>query len=85
MKIFRFIPILAIFIILSGHNINGQCKAFAKNNCIPALESFTHDGNYHAANLVAGEEAELYKTFYSGMEYRLAVCGDEIFLPLNSG
>lgn len=23
MKIFRFIPILAIFIILSGHNING--------------------------------------------------------------
>ncbi|NMC37805.1 MAG: hypothetical protein GYA41_05730 [Bacteroidales bacterium] len=82
MKIFRFIPILALLIILSDHDINAQCKAFAKQTCIPALESFTHDGNYHAATLVAGEEAELYKTFYSGMEYRLAVCGDENLPPV---
>ena len=40
-------------------------------------EHYTHDGNYHAAILVEGEEAELYKTFYSDMEYRVAICGEE--------
>lgn len=82
MKIFRFIPILAVLLILSFSDANAQCKAFARQTCIPALEAFTHDGNYHATTLVAGEEAELYKTFYSGMEYRLAVCGDDNLPPV---
>ncbi len=42
----------------------------------PELGSYTHDGNYHAAVLVEGEEAELYKTFYSDMEYRVAIVGE---------
>jgi hypothetical protein len=41
------------------------------------LGSYTHDGNYHAAVLVEGEEAELYKTFYSDMDYRVAICGED--------
>ena len=35
--------------------------------------------------LSEGEEAELYKTFYSDMEYRLSICGDEGFHMSNSG
>lgn len=58
-------------------NVEGQCKVFAKKECIPELGSYTHDGNYHAAVLVEGEEAELYKTFYSDMEYRVAVVGED--------
>ena len=27
--------------------------------------------------LVEGEEAELYKTFYSDMDYRVAICGED--------
>lgn len=45
--------------------------------CKAELGSYTHDGNYHAAILVEGEEAELYKTFYSDQEYRVAICGSE--------
>lgn len=82
MKISRYIPILVFLIIISFQGLNAQCKSFAKQICLPSLESFTHDGNYHAAKLIAGEEAELYKTFYSGMEYRLAVCGDENLPPI---
>ena len=55
---------------------NAQCKAFAKKDCLPELGAYTHDGNYHAAVLVEGEEAELYKTFYSDMEYRVAIVGE---------
>jgi len=77
MRIPRIIPILTLLLITVSFNVNGQCKAFAKKICIPELGAYTHDGNYHAAVLVEGEEAELYKTFYSDMEYRVAVTGED--------
>jgi hypothetical protein len=77
MRIFKIAPVLILLVISSGLSINGQCKAFAKKSCLPELGSYTHDGNYHATVLTEGEEAELYKTFYSDMEYRLSVCADE--------
>jgi hypothetical protein len=82
MKTFRIIPLLIMFIITTGTVINAQCKAFAKRTCLPELGTYTHDGNYHAAVLMEGEEAELYKTFYSDMEYRMSVCGDENLPPI---
>lgn len=76
MKLIRTIPILAIFAFAFCGAVDGQCKLFAKNKCLPELDNYTHDGNYHAAVLVEGEEAELYKTFYSDMEYRVAIKGE---------
>jgi len=55
--------------------VNAQCKGFAKKLCKVELEPYIHDGNYHAAVLTVGEEAELYKTFYSDTDYRITVCG----------
>lgn len=46
------------------------------------LGEYTHDGNYHATVLTEGEEAELFKTFYSDMEYRMVVRGDETIPPV---
>lgn len=69
-----FISLLAIMLTLPVA-VNAQCKQFAKNTCKAGLEPYQHDGNYHAALLIEGEEAELYKTFYSGREYRISVCG----------
>ncbi len=77
MRIYRIIPILAILILGAIVSVDGQCKAFAKKVCLPELGAYTHDGNYHAAILVEGEEAELYKTFYSDMDYRVAICGED--------
>jgi hypothetical protein len=54
-----------------------QCKNFAKKVCRLELAPFIHDGNYNAAILTEGEDAELFKTFYAGQEYRIAVCGSE--------
>ena len=77
MRIYRIIPVIAVLLTLTAFNAGAQCKSFAKKVCLPELGTYTHDGNYHAAVLVEGEEAELYKTFYSDMDYRVAVCGDE--------
>ena len=56
---------------------HAQCKGFAKKICKMELSPYIHDGNYHAAVLTEGEEAELYKTFYSDQEYRIAICGSD--------
>lgn len=77
MRILKILPILALFLFGNAVSADGQCKAFAKKVCQPELGSYTHDGNYHAAILVEGEEAELYKTFYSDMEYRVAIIGED--------
>ena len=76
-RIIQISVILTLLLAFGSFNANAQCKGFAKKICKAELGSYTHDGNYHAAILVEGEEAELYKTFYSDQEYRVAICGSE--------
>jgi hypothetical protein len=80
----KYIPYIVTLTLLSSFSIfvNAQCKGFAKKLCKLELTGYVHDGNYHAAILTEGEEAELYKTFYSGQNYRLAVCGSEALPPV---
>lgn len=59
-----------------------QCKNFAKNDCKPKLDPYIHDGIYNATELSESESAELFKTFYSGQEYRIAICGGETLPPI---
>jgi len=75
MKRSLFVSILLVVFALVSYNANGQCKQFAKNTCKVGLSPYQHDGNYHAAILLEGEEAELYKTFYSDTQYRIGICG----------
>jgi hypothetical protein len=74
-RIFQLAAIAILVIIPIG--VNAQCKGFAKKVCKVELAPYIHDGNYHAAILTVGEEAELYKTFYSATDYRIAVCGTD--------
>lgn len=76
MRLLKIIPLIALFILVWSGTADAQCKAFARKECLPELGAYTHDGNYHAAVLIEGEEAELYKTFYSDMEYRVAIIGE---------
>jgi len=76
----RPITTVLFFIItlaVSTGPVNAQCKVFAERICKVELGSYVHDGNYHAAILSEGQEAELYKTFHGGQDYRLAICGDD--------
>ncbi|MFO7868376.1 MAG: hypothetical protein R6U95_03650 [Bacteroidales bacterium] len=74
-KVWSIIGIVTAFVLVSSISY-GQCRSFAKNECKPDLEPFVHDGIYNATELSEGESAELYKTFYSNQEYRIAICGD---------
>ena len=75
-KVYLFFLIVLIAAFTANQSYS-QCKGFAKKICKLELIPYIHDGNYHAAILTEGEEAELYKTFYSGQEYRIAICGSD--------
>ena len=75
-RIFQVV-ILILSLTIGSQVINAQCKGFAKKICKVELDPYIHDGNYHAAILTEGEEAELYKTFYSDTEYKIAICGSD--------
>lgn len=75
-KIYHILIVLLVlaFIPLSGFS---QCKSFAKKVCKLELAPYIHDGNFNAAILTEGEDAELYKTFYAGQNYRIYICGSD--------
>jgi len=74
--------IIALVIVALPNMVEAQCKNFAKKICKLELLPYVHDGIYNATVLSEGETAELYKTFYSGQEYRVTVCGDENLPPI---
>jgi hypothetical protein len=80
-NIFRTIALFSVLAILPLAG-NAQCKTFAKKTCKMELLPYVHDGIYNATILSEGETVELFKTFYSGQEYRLTVCGDEKLPPI---
>jgi len=80
-KIFGIL-IIATVIVTLPNMVEAQCKNFAKKICKLELLPYVHDGIYNATVLSEGETAELYKTFYSGQEYRVTICGDENLPPV---
>lgn len=77
MRRFYLLFLIAFLAAFTANNSYSQCKSFAKKICKLELIPYIHDGNYHAAILTEGEEAELYKTFYDGQNYRIAICGTD--------
>ena len=75
-KVYQILIILTVLAILPFYG-NAQCKSFAKKVCKLELTPYIHDGNFNAAILTEGEDAELYKTFYAGQNYRIYICGSD--------
>ena len=75
----KYLPIFILVLVFTSisYDISAQCKGFAKKVCKSELIPYIHDGNYNAAMLTEGEEADFYKTFYADQQYRLLVCGTE--------
>jgi hypothetical protein len=74
--------ILVLFCTSISYNVSAQCKSFAKKVCKSELIPYIHDGNFNAAMLTEGEEADFYKTFYADQQYRLVICGTEALPPI---
>jgi hypothetical protein len=80
-KILSGLTVALIFMQMSG-NITAQCKGFARKSCVSQLSPYLHDGSFDAAMLTEGEEADIYKTFYAGQQYRIVVCNSDNLPPV---
>ncbi len=70
---FRLIFLFSVFVFVAMQ-ADAQCFSYARAVCKTELGDFVHDGNYNATILSEGETAEIYKTFFTGQEYRIVVC-----------
>lgn len=68
--------VLSIFLSLGA---SAQCKGFTKRKCLPGLEPYLSNGQLNAAQMTAGQNAEVQLTFNKGLSYRLLVCTDPYF------
>ena len=75
-KIYQILIVLTVLALIPFSG-SSQCKSFAKKVCKLELTPYIHDGNFNAAILTEGEDAELYKTFYAGQNYRIYICGSD--------
>lgn len=82
-RILPFFALLIFLVSMPNNNTSAQCKGFAKKVCKSFLTPYIHDGNFDAAAIFTeGEEADFYKTFYAGQQYRLMICSTESLPPI---
>jgi hypothetical protein len=74
----KILAAFSFFILVISASSFAQCNAFTKKKCMPGLSPYVHNGQLNSAALNAGETAELELTFYSGQEYRVLICAQEI-------
>lgn len=72
------VVMLMVAVVFTVTNVSAQCKNFTMKKCMPGLAPFLHNGQLNSTTLSPGESAEMQMTFYSGQEYRLLICGQEI-------
>ena len=71
--------IAALFLTGLSTDVIAQCKpAWLKKKCIPKVTPFIHNGQMNSAQLKEGEKMQTTLTFYSGQDYRILVCADEV-------
>ena len=67
------LTMLIIISLVIAQDVYAQCQQYAEK-CLPLLEPFRSDGQFHRALLREGETAEFVATFYKGNTYRIASC-----------
>jgi hypothetical protein len=71
--------LLAAFITLYAFTETAaQCKSYTKKVCLPELKPYKHNGKLNNTILSPGDKAEMSLTFFSGQNYRLFVCSQDI-------
>ena len=68
--------LLTTLALAIGLSASAQCRHFTKKECLPLLENFKQNDNYHVAVLKPGEKEDLELTFFGDRLYRVLVCSD---------
>lgn len=78
MRIKNITKIVSIVAIVFCFKLSfSQCQGYAKGKCLPQLKPYINGGQLFSTTLLSNDKTELTKTFYSGQNYRVLVCGQK--------
>ncbi len=78
MKFTKIICSIFLIIFSSSFSAYVPCKGFVKKVCLPRLSPFIPNGQTHTTTMHPGGSTKLAMTFYSGQNYRILICAEEI-------
>lgn len=74
MKIRRSI---ILFIFSLPFSVFAQCNTFMKAKCNPILKPYLSSGREINSTLLSEDKAEMFITFYEGLDYRITLCSQK--------
>jgi len=79
------LPVLLLFGFLTSQNTYAQCTEFVLNEGFATLDTsrYIPEGRFDAMILSQGDYLKVYKSFFKGKTYRIAVCADKKIIELN--
>jgi len=65
--------------LFAANTVEAQCsKTWVRKKCIPKIAPFIHNGQMNSTVMREGQSADLSLTVYSGQDYRILICHDEV-------
>ena len=79
MKIPNIVKLILLILAVNFYT-NGfaQCNVYAKYKCMPKLKPYLNTEQLYSTTLLADDKAELFMTFYYGIDYRIIVCAQDV-------
>lgn len=72
-----FALVVSLLLLSSASSLFSQCQQYAKAKCMPQLKPYISSGQLYSTTLLSNDKTELTMTFYSGQNYRVAVCSEK--------
>ena len=72
-----FALIFSLLLIIASTTVFSQCQQYAKAKCMPQLKPYLSSGQVYSTTLLQNDKTELTMAFYSGQNYRVAVCSEK--------
>jgi hypothetical protein len=71
------LSVILLMIILPFETFS-QCKGYTRRHCKSQIQPYVFNGQLNSAVMSEGDVAELILTLYTGQNYRIFVCSQEL-------
>ena len=71
--------VLTVFWLMCRGSVQAQCREYIEAIAESELEPYVLDGNFESPIVSEGDAVEFYRTFMSGLNYKIDVCGMDMF------
>ena len=71
--------LILAFCLTGIAGVKAQCREYIESLAEAELDPYVLDGNFESPIVTEGSSVEFYRTFMSGLNYKIDVCGMDMF------